>query len=165
MANEFSYFRRPVTSALVAPAVRTVFIRLLSNDAVRCDDCGGAIVSMDILPVVAIRSSVIEIYRGPWSGSYFATPKTLVTLAEDGWVLQRVVTFDNLLVVDPDGDPCLVECDELSFASRCLKSRVVACPWHPEADEAKLGKIVSDLKEMAELEAMEDEGDEVDSSV
>ena len=179
MNHELCYFRRPITSALSTPAVRTVCICIRTNSYMgRAVGYNGLFWHEDVMPVLAIRSNIFEIYRGPMqSGArlssdypcrgvvYLAAPQSLDAgaMSQSGWELQEVAIVDELLVVDPRDPESLISCaDIFSDNDDCwIKMRVVSCTWGFEDDAIRFAAIHNDMRrELLQEMADEDEEEE-----
>ena len=166
MSNIFySYFKRPITTALTTPAVRTVVICIRTDNYELCDNYDDLIFYEYVMPVLAIRSNVFEIYRRPrQSNAYLAAPQSLDVSAMSlaGWELQEVINSDELLVVNPMEPFGLIDIATLSdkLDEDQFMLRVVSCAWGPDDDAIRFAAIINDMKRVF-LKEIEDEDDEL----
>jgi hypothetical protein len=130
--------------SLVTPAVRTILIQAVSNRG----DSGELETFHETWPIVAIRAAAVAIYEktvpkdknpvGPW------THKELV---KDGWAMtHRDIEMRSLLYHPEYGTLCEVE----DVACDNGVEHVIACPWAPEEDEARLSDLMARLRSKAE---------------
>lgn len=126
--------------AMIAPAVRLLVV----TADVWQDDDGKIESETFVMPVVAIRETVLEIWTRHESGTESDWPHyaNAVEFRKAGYQFHGQQLNQEMLVIDYTGDGIVV-LDDLRCMDRAL--RVVAATWEPSDDERHLAPIVASL--------------------